>query len=229
MTKQIRKVIPEGLLRHPGFLVVCEHDHTDLFTVQEYCTQSLKESVLSSKPRVPSAHEALTIRMVGIATCVNISYEKILEESIYAQELLGAQKSKESTSGLLKARKILNDNFGNIHIYIGRPISLRSMASERINRSKYNLIPRHSLQRPSEEIQKFISDMAYKVELHQIANMVLSPGDLIATILLQNLPVLNYNLLIEKILWLRKLTEDFGGVLDWPGDRRRQGIRILEF
>ncbi|XP_069625377.1 dihydroxyacetone phosphate acyltransferase-like isoform X2 [Ranitomeya imitator] len=150
---------------------------------------------------------------------ISISYEKILEESIYAQELLGAQKSKESTSGLLKARKILNDNFGNIHIYIGRPISLRSMASERINRSKYNLIPRHSLQRPSEEIQKFISDMAYKVELHQIANMVLSPGDLIATILLQNLPVLNYNLLIEKILWLRKLTEDFGGVLDWPGNK----------
>ncbi|XP_073401200.1 dihydroxyacetone phosphate acyltransferase-like isoform X4 [Dendrobates tinctorius] len=147
---------------------------------------------------------------------ISISYEKILEESFYAQELLGAQKSKESTSGLIKARKILNDNFGNIHIYVGRPISLRSMASERINRYKCNLTHRHSLQRPSKDIQKFISAMAYKVELHQIANMVLSPGDLIATILLQNLPLLNYDLLVEKILWLRKLTEDFGGVLDWP-------------
>ncbi|XP_073528913.1 dihydroxyacetone phosphate acyltransferase-like isoform X2 [Phyllobates terribilis] len=155
---------------------------------------------------------------------ISISYEKILEESFYAQELLGAQKSKESTSGLIKARKILNDNFGNIHIYIGRPISLRSMASERINRSKCNLTYRHSLQRPSEHIQKFISDMAYKVELHQIANMVLSPGDLIATILLQNLPVLNYNLLVEKIPWLRKLTEDFGGVLDWPGNKSMDDV-----
>ncbi|XP_073401196.1 dihydroxyacetone phosphate acyltransferase-like isoform X1 [Dendrobates tinctorius] len=150
---------------------------------------------------------------------ISISYEKILEESFYAQELLGAQKSKESTSGLIKARKILNDNFGNIHIYVGRPISLRSMASERINRYKCNLTHRHSLQRPSKDIQKFISAMAYKVELHQIANMVLSPGDLIATILLQNLPLLNYDLLVEKILWLRKLTEDFGGVLDWPGNK----------
>ncbi|KAM4040273.1 LOW QUALITY PROTEIN: dihydroxyacetone phosphate acyltransferase-like [Anomaloglossus baeobatrachus] len=150
---------------------------------------------------------------------ISISYEKILEESFYAQELLGAHKSKESTSGLFKARKVLNGNFGNIHIFVGQPISLRTIASKRINRSKCNLIPRHSLERPSEDIQKFISDMAYKVELHQIANMVLSPGDLIAAILLQNLPVLNYNLLVEEILWLRKLTEDLGGVLDWPDNK----------
>ncbi|XP_071997209.1 dihydroxyacetone phosphate acyltransferase isoform X2 [Engystomops pustulosus] len=147
---------------------------------------------------------------------ISISYEKILEESFHVQELLGAQKSKESTSGLIKARKILKDNFGNIHIYFGQPISMRSMASSVINRSQYNLLNRHSLQRPSAEVQKFISDMAYKIELHQIANMVLSPGDLIATILLQHLPMMNYNLLVEKILFLRKLTEDFGGCIDWP-------------
>ncbi|XP_075720461.1 dihydroxyacetone phosphate acyltransferase-like isoform X2 [Rhinoderma darwinii] len=150
---------------------------------------------------------------------ISISYEKILEESLHVQELLGAQKAKETTSGLVKARKLLGDNFGNIHIYFGQPISLRSMAFGKLNRSEYNLTHRHSLQRPSEDIQKFVSDMAYKVELHQIANMVLSPGDLIAAILLQNLPVLNYSLLVEKILWLKKLTEDFGGCSDWPDNK----------
>lgn len=150
---------------------------------------------------------------------ISISYEKILEESFHVQELLGAQKSKESTSGLIKARKLLKANFGNIHINFGQPISLRSMASGKINRSHYNLTHRHCLQRPSEDIQRFISDIAYKVELHQIANTVLSPGDLIAAILLQNLPLLNYSLLIEKILWLRKLTEDFGGCLAWPDNK----------
>ncbi|XP_044147542.1 dihydroxyacetone phosphate acyltransferase-like isoform X1 [Bufo gargarizans] len=149
---------------------------------------------------------------------ISISYEKILEETFHVQELLGAQKSKESTSGLIKARELLKDNFGNIHIYIGHPVSLRSMASGIINRSQYNLTPRHSFQRPPEGVLKFISDLAYKLELQQIANMVLSPGDLIATILLQSL-VLNYNLLVEKIYWLRNLTEEFGGCLDWPDNK----------
>ncbi|CAH2251127.1 dihydroxyacetone phosphate acyltransferase isoform X1 [Pelobates cultripes] len=147
---------------------------------------------------------------------VSISYERILEESLYAYELLGVPKPKESTSGLIKARKLLNDNFGSIHVYFGQPMSLRSLTSGRINRSQYNLIPRHLSQRPSEAMLTFVRDIAHHIELHQIANMVLSPGVLIATILLQNLPVVNYNVLVEKTLWLKDLTESFGGCLDWP-------------
>ncbi|XP_018415480.1 PREDICTED: dihydroxyacetone phosphate acyltransferase-like [Nanorana parkeri] len=149
---------------------------------------------------------------------VSISYERLLEEEFYAQELLGAQKPKESTSGLMKARKLLSENFGNIHIHFGQPLSLQSLASGRINRSEYNLTPRHLSHRPSEGIQKFITEIAYKIELHQIANMVISPGALIAAILLQNLPALNFKMLIEKTLWLKDLTEAFGGNLEWPGN-----------
>ncbi|XP_044144688.1 dihydroxyacetone phosphate acyltransferase isoform X1 [Bufo gargarizans] len=147
---------------------------------------------------------------------VSISYERILEESLYAYELLGVAKPKESTSGLIKARKILSDDFGSIHVSFGKPMSLRSLASGRLNRSQYNLVPRHLSQRPSKEIQKFISDVAYKVELQQIANMVLSPGVLIAAILLQNFPSLNFSLLVDKTIWLKDLTEAFGGCLEWP-------------
>ncbi|XP_075049347.1 dihydroxyacetone phosphate acyltransferase-like [Mixophyes fleayi] len=147
---------------------------------------------------------------------ISISYDKLLEESFYVQELLGSPKAKETTSGLIRARKLLSEDFGNIHIFFGKPISLRSLASGRINRSQYNLIPRHLPHRSSEDMQQFTSDMAYKVELHQIANTVLSPGVLIATILLQNLPALNYNALVEKTLWLKDLTEAFGGCVDWP-------------
>ncbi|KAM3931171.1 dihydroxyacetone phosphate acyltransferase [Leptodactylus fuscus] len=147
---------------------------------------------------------------------VSISYERILEEALYAYELLGVPKPKESTSGLIKARKILSDDFGSIHVFFGKPMSLRSLASGRLNRSQYNLIPRHLSQRPSEEIQKFISDVAYEVELQQIANMVLSPGVLIAAILLQNFPSLNFSVLVDKTIWLKELTEAFGGCLEWP-------------
>ncbi|XP_072265460.1 dihydroxyacetone phosphate acyltransferase [Pyxicephalus adspersus] len=147
---------------------------------------------------------------------ISISYERVLEESLYAYELLGVPKPKESTSGLLKARKILSENFGSIHVFFGKPMSLRSLASGKLNRSQYNLIPRYLSQKPSEDIQRFISDVAYKVELHQIANMVLSPGALIAAILLQNFPSLSYNVLVDKTMWLKELTEAFGGYLEWP-------------
>ncbi|NWU91581.1 GNPAT acyltransferase, partial [Upupa epops] len=147
---------------------------------------------------------------------ISISYERILEESLYAYELLGVPKPKESTSGLLKARRILNDNFGSIHIYVGQPVSLRTLASGRINRCPYNLVPRHLPQKPSEDIQEFVSDVAYKMELLQIENMVLSPWVLVAAVLLQNLPAMDFELLIEKTLWLKGLTQTFGGFIEWP-------------
>lgn len=67
-------------------------------------------------------------------------------------------------------------------------------------------------------MQKFISDVAYKVELQQIANMVLSPGVLIAAIMLQHFPSLNFSVLVDKTIWLKDLTEAFGGCLEWPGE-----------
>ncbi|NXI48558.1 GNPAT acyltransferase, partial [Galbula dea] len=147
---------------------------------------------------------------------ISISYERILEESLYAYELLGVPKPKESTSGLLKARRILSDNFGTIHIYVGQPVSLRTLASGRISRCPYNLVPRHLPQKPSEDIQEFVSDVAYKMELLQIENMVLSPWVLVAAVLLQNLPAMDFELLIEKTLWLKGLTQTFGGFIEWP-------------
>ncbi|XP_008940623.1 PREDICTED: dihydroxyacetone phosphate acyltransferase, partial [Merops nubicus] len=147
---------------------------------------------------------------------ISISYERILEETLYAYELLGVPKPKESTSGLLKARRILSDNFGTIHIYVGQPVSLRALASGRINRCPFNLVPRHLPQKPSEDIQEFVSDVAYKMELLQIENMVLSPWVLAAAVLLQNLPAVDFELLIEKTLWLKGLTRTFGGFIEWP-------------
>lgn len=55
---------------------------------------------------------------------VSISYDKILEETLYLYGLLRFPKPKESTTGLLKARKILSGNFGNIHMYFRYPLSL---------------------------------------------------------------------------------------------------------
>uniref|UniRef100_A0AC11BP48 Glyceronephosphate O-acyltransferase n=1 Tax=Ovis aries TaxID=9940 RepID=A0AC11BP48_SHEEP len=147
---------------------------------------------------------------------ISISYDRILEETLYAYELLGVPKPKESTTGLLKARRILSEKFGNIHVYFGDPVSLRSLAAGRMGRSPYNLVPRYIPQKQSEEMHTFVTEVAYRMELLQIQNLVLSPWPLIVAVLLQNRPSMDFDALLEKTLWLKGLTQAFGGFLTWP-------------
>uniref|UniRef100_A0A4W3H8S5 Glyceronephosphate O-acyltransferase n=1 Tax=Callorhinchus milii TaxID=7868 RepID=A0A4W3H8S5_CALMI len=149
---------------------------------------------------------------------ISISYERILEESLYAHELLGVPKPKESTSGLLKARKILSDNFGSIHVYFGQPISVRTLATGAVRRAQYNLVPRHIPQRPSEDVYKFLDAIGHRMVLLQQKNMVISPWPLMATVLMQNLPGIPLLDVIRKTLWLKEIAEAFGAFIDWPAN-----------
>lgn len=147
---------------------------------------------------------------------VSISYERILEESLYARELLGVPKPKESTSGLLKARRVLSEDYGSMHVYFGHPVSLRSLAEGKINRSQYNLLPRYIPQKPSADNHEFLNDAAFRLVRMQEENMVLKPWVLIATLLLQNPDGLDLSSLTENTDWLRHLALAFGAFLDWP-------------
>uniref|UniRef100_A0A452R3K3 Dihydroxyacetone phosphate acyltransferase n=1 Tax=Ursus americanus TaxID=9643 RepID=A0A452R3K3_URSAM len=155
---------------------------------------------------------------------ISISYDKILEETLYVYELLGVPKPKESTTGLLKARKILSENFGNIHIYFGDPVSLRSLAAGRMSRSPYNLVPRYIPQRQSEDVHAFVTEVAYKMELLQVQNLVLSPWALTVAVLLQNRPSMDFDALVEKTLWLKGLAQAFGGFLTWSDNERAEEV-----
>ncbi|PIK62477.1 putative dihydroxyacetone phosphate acyltransferase [Apostichopus japonicus] len=50
---------------------------------------------------------------------VSFTYDRILEELLHSREMLGIPKPKESTSGLFKARTILQDNYGDIYVHVG--------------------------------------------------------------------------------------------------------------
>ncbi|KAK2856004.1 hypothetical protein Q5P01_004739 [Channa striata] len=152
---------------------------------------------------------------------VSISYERILEESLYARELLGVPKPKESTSALFKARKILNEDYGSIHVYFGQPVSVRSLAHGRVDRCQFNLIPRHIPRKPAEDIHNFVNDSAYRLVRAQEENMVLKPWVLLATLLLQNQAVgqnqaIALDELTEQAVWLRDLSRQYGAFLLWP-------------
>lgn len=74
---------------------------------------------------------------------ISISYDRTLEEKLYAYELLGIPKPPESTSGLLKATSILKESFGDIFIHVGDPVSLRSYLGPRVDRHLSASIPSH--------------------------------------------------------------------------------------
>ena len=57
---------------------------------------------------------------------VSIDYDRVLEETLFAFENLGIPKPPESTSGLFKALRTLNENYGNIHMTFGDPIFMSS-------------------------------------------------------------------------------------------------------
>lgn len=46
--------------------------------------------------------------------------------------------------GLFKARKILSEDYGSIHVYFGQPVSVRSLAEGRVNRCQFSLVPRYT-------------------------------------------------------------------------------------
>ncbi|XP_061900801.1 dihydroxyacetone phosphate acyltransferase [Entelurus aequoreus] len=157
---------------------------------------------------------------------VSISYERILEEALYARELLGVPKPKESTSGLFKARKILREDYGSIHVYFGQPVSVRSLAYGRVDRCQFNLTPRHIPARPSEETQRFVNHAAYSLVRTQEQNAVLKPWVLLASLLLQNQAatagatgqeaVMALEQLTGKAVWLCDLSRQYGAFLHWP-------------
>ncbi|GAB5578367.1 dihydroxyacetone phosphate acyltransferase isoform X1 [Prionailurus iriomotensis] len=129
---------------------------------------------------------------------ISISYDKILEETLYAYELLGVPKPKESTT--------------DCNLVIRDDVSEEQKASIKELRLQDTYIP----QKQSEDMHAFVTEVAYKMQLLQIQNLVLSPWALMAAVLLQNRPSMDFDALVEKTLWLKSLTQAFGGFLTWP-------------
>lgn len=146
---------------------------------------------------------------------VSISYERVLEESLYAYELLGVPKPKESTSGLLKARKVLDEDFGNVHIYFGEPVSIRKFSDGKVDRSKHSLAPRYIVSLTHEE-QDLIKMLGHHIVLIHQHSMVISPWSMVAAILMQSQQGVTVRELIREVDWVKRLASNLGAYIDWP-------------
>ncbi|PAV89602.1 hypothetical protein WR25_19645 [Diploscapter pachys] len=109
--------------------------------------------------------DVLDIILVPVA----MNYDKILEEMLYAYELLGFPKPKETTSALLKARNVLNRDYGKCFVTFGKPISARDYFNGRIYRPLHNLDKTLTMEEKSE-----IRRLAHFIVKEQNANSILT-------------------------------------------------------
>uniref|UniRef100_H3DFV6 Glyceronephosphate O-acyltransferase n=2 Tax=Tetraodon nigroviridis TaxID=99883 RepID=H3DFV6_TETNG len=198
------------------------------FAPVEFYVEGLRSRTLKSLvPRLGMMHIVLEPFFKGevfdiTLVPVSISYDRVLEESLLAQELLGVPKPKESTKGLLKASTVLQDSYGSMHVTFGRPLSVRRLCQNKINRCQYNLTPRDLPQKPGTDIQACVSWLAHLMVRFQEGGSVISPWSLMACLLLQTPATVLleegvlWHWLTDKTLWLRKLAREFGGRLNWP-------------
>ncbi|CAN9507364.1 unnamed protein product [Ophioblennius macclurei] len=198
------------------------------FAPLEFYVEGLRSRTLKSlTPKLGMMHmvldpyfksEVFDITLVPIS----ISYDRVLEESLLAHELLGVPKPKETTAGLLKASRVLREDYGDMHVNFGLPLSVRKLCEGRIDRGHYNLMPRDLLQSPTAQEQSCVSWIAHQVVRLQEEGSMIGPWPLMACVLLQAPPTvltgegLPWRQLTEKSLWLRKLALDFGALLKFP-------------
>jgi len=160
---------------------------------------------------------------IMIVPC-SISYDRILEESLYAYELLGVPKPKESTSGLLKARKILEEDFGNVHINFGEPISIRKYTEGFVDRSLHNLAPRYMASLTGQE-QDVIKKLGHQMVLTHQKHMVVQPWSLMAMVLMQGpLDGITLRQLAREVDWLKRQASNLGAYIDWPANENADTV-----
>lgn len=194
----------------------------------EFFVEGLRSRTLKSvPPKLGMMHMVLEPYFKGevfdiTLVPISISYDRVLEESLLAHELLGIPKPKETTTGLFKATKVLQEDYGCMHVNFGRPLSVRELCQGKINRCQYNLTPRDLPQVPSADIQACVNWLAHLVVRIQEEGSCISPWSLMACVLLQ-CPTstltdrgMMWSELKDRTLWLKKLALHFGARLHWP-------------
>ncbi|XP_057678804.1 dihydroxyacetone phosphate acyltransferase isoform X2 [Corythoichthys intestinalis] len=155
---------------------------------------------------------------------VSLSYDRLVEESLLARELLGIPKPKESTAGLLKAAGVLRQDYGRAHVYFGRPVSARRLFGGEAEPLVDVRLPGSPLEEEEEKKRAGVNVLAHVMVGNQERGCFVSPWSLMSHVLLRRPPSLlsrtglPWSRLAEETLWLKRLALRFGARLNWPGD-----------
>jgi len=188
-------------------------DYPIEFFIEGARSRTLKSLLPARQGMLKSCIECYFRRQIDnlILIPININYEKVLEDNLHANELLGIPKPKESKSGLLKATQILKKSFGSMIVRFGEPIHVhdvyeqfRNQSENRTNHQFERIIPRgieprficqQSVFNQNEE--EFLNEISYRIINEQQRLTVIYPITLIAWSFLNNQ---NQSLTIEQIV-----------------------------
>ncbi len=112
---------------------------------------------------------------------VYIGYEKLMEGKAYIGELSGKPKEKESLLGLLRASKVLRQQYGHVALSFGEPIELTPL----LDAAEPDW--RHALDDPEakpEWLNPLVDQLAERIQIHTNAAAHVNPINLLALVLL---------------------------------------------
>lgn len=121
---------------------------------------------------------------------VYIGYEKLMEGSTYLAELHGRPKKSESLVGLLRAAKVLKQNFGRVHVNFGKPLALAEfLDAHRPSWREESLDPqspwlRGAVDATAMELARRINELAVVTPVNLVAVTLLSTPKHAADLLL---------------------------------------------
>ncbi|GAA5814739.1 hypothetical protein MFLAVUS_008241 [Mucor flavus] len=137
---------------------------------------------------------------------ISLGYDKIIETSSYATELLGTPKEKESLWGVITNSSILQLKWGRVDVRVGKPYSLKNWIDEQIKmRGPMDL---------TDQYQKSIllKSLGYRVLADINAIAVIMPSALVGTVILTlRGRGVGRSELIRRVDWLKKVIEAKGG------------------
>ena len=152
-----------SLLRHCGAFFIRRSFHSDLlywtifdeyvkthiihgdypleFFIEGTRSRTLKTLLPVRQGMLKSCLECYFRRYIDnlILIPISINYEKVLEDNLHANELLGIPKPKETKSSLLKATQIIKKSFGTMIIRFSQPIYIHDAYENFKNQNKNKL------------------------------------------------------------------------------------------
>nr|XP_026695898.1 dihydroxyacetone phosphate acyltransferase-like isoform X2 [Ciona intestinalis] len=158
---------------------------------------------------------------------VSISYDRMLEERLYAYELLGVPKPKESTSGLYKASSILQDNYGSVHVHFGQCLSLREYFGH-LDRAVHACYPRYMLRLSSQE-EKHMKLLGYKILQKQQENAMCSLWSVVALVLSTHPAGISLHHLISEVQWIKSIAVKLNFRIYWPPGTLKETVQKCLF
>jgi glycerol-3-phosphate O-acyltransferase len=154
---------------------------------------------------------------------ISITYEKIVEESSYTEELGGGRKQKEGFLGLLKTRRFLKKKYGRVYIQFAPPLSIR----EYLQSKQSDLAQMGGARR-----QGMVEDLALRVSYAINEVTTVTPSALAATALLNHTKRgITLSELTKNASFLLKLLQELGARrslvlknLPWAVEEALQGF-----